>query len=178
MKKTILSLALILFCVCLLAACAQSEGQGASIEETISLEQYDFVMDEIVFLDSVEYIEPEAGKVYLAVRFHYTNTTEETQKYTTMPQVQLTDEDGNEYEIDYEAANIYALSNGIDFNLMQDALEPNAVRYDAEVYLVPVADVDKELVVSVLQTSYYYSLSDVERLPLQTEDNVEDGSNE
>ena len=149
--------------MCLFASCGQQAEENLQLGESVSLNSYDFVMDELVFLNNIEHIQPPEGKTFLAMRFHYTNTTEETQKYTTMPMVQLLDEDGKEeYKIDYEASNIYAIMNGIDFNIMKDSLEAGEVREDAEVYVVDIADVGKDLVVQIVKTNYYYDLKNVQ----------------
>jgi hypothetical protein len=64
--------------------------------------------------------------------------------------------DKSSYSVNYDASNVYAIIEGVDYSIMTDPLESNAVREDCEVYEVPMSDLgSKEIVIKLNNTGNY-----------------------
>ncbi|NMC57395.1 MAG: hypothetical protein GYA50_09270, partial [Eubacteriaceae bacterium] len=77
------------------------------------------------------------------------------------------------YSINYDASNVYALLNGVDYSIMTTSLEAGAVRNDAEVYEVPKSDLTgKEFLIKIDNTNTYIKV-DVSQINHVTDENTD-----
>lgn len=111
--------------------------------DVVEGKHYELVIDKIEVTDAVQFINPAEGNVFVAVKFHYKNITEESVEYKELPTITLaSSENEKEYKINYDASNIYAIIEDVDYSIMTEPLEAEQTRMDVEVYEVPRADVE------------------------------------
>ncbi|MGI6350051.1 MAG: hypothetical protein GX245_06100 [Eubacteriaceae bacterium] len=111
--------------------------------DVVEGKHYELVIDKIEVTDAVQFINPAEGNVFVAVKFHYKNITEESVEYKELPTITLaSSENEKEYKINYDASNIYAIIEDVDYSIMTEPLEAEQTRMDAEVYEVSRADVE------------------------------------
>jgi len=133
-----------------------------NIGDVIKLSDCEITIEKVEKYDSVEYIEPKEGNTFIAIKFKYKNISEETLEYQSLPIIDLLTEEGESYTINYDASNVYALLQGVDYSIMTDALESEAERNDAEVYEIPADDIgSKEIVIKVDNTNYYIKVENL-----------------
>ncbi len=110
--------------------------------DVVAGKHYELIVDKVEVMDSVQFIDPAEGNVFVAVKFHYKNIMEQTVEYKELPTITLTSSEGEKtYKVNYEASNIYAIVEDVDYSKMTEPLEAGQTRMDAEVYEVPKADV-------------------------------------
>lgn len=130
--------------------------QYKNIGDVIQLKSCEITVEKIEQFDTMEYITPAEGNVFIAIKFNYKNITSSSMEYKSLPIITLMASDKTTYKVNYDASYVYALINGVDYAVMQDALDSNATRNDAEVYEVPASDLTgKELMIKIDSTSNY-----------------------
>lgn len=133
-----------------------------NIGDVIVLENCEITIDKAELLDSIEYITPQDGYVFISIKFNYKNISDKTLEYESLPVIDLQTSNGSSYTVNYEASNVYALIEQVDYSIMTAALETDTVRNDAEVYEVPTEDIEnKEIVIKINDTNTYIKLEDL-----------------
>lgn len=142
-----------------------------NIGDVITLENCEITIDKVELLDSMEYVTPQDGYVFIAIKFNYKNITDATLEYTSLPIIDLQTSDGTSYTINYDASNVYALIQQVDYSIMQSSLEADAVRNDAEVYEVPQEDItSQEIVIKIDDTNNYIKLENLDQSDDETQE--------
>jgi hypothetical protein len=143
-----------------------------NIGDVITLENCEITIDKVELLDSIEYVTPQDGNVFIAIKFNYKNIGDETLEYKSLPIIDIQTSEGTSYTINYDASNVYALIEQVDYSIMTTALEADAVRDDAEVYEVSQEDVtNKEIVIKIDDTNNYIKLEDLAQSSEETQQN-------
>ena len=57
--------------------------------DVVEGKHYELVIDKIEVTDAVQFINPAEGNVFVAVKFHYKNITEESVEYKELPTITL-----------------------------------------------------------------------------------------
>ena len=148
--------------------------QYKNLGDTIKLKNCEITVERVEQFDIMEYISPEEGNVFIAIKFNYKNITTASLEYKSMPIITLMTSDKKTYKVNYEASYIYALLNGVDYSAMTDALDASQIRQDAEVYEVSASDLaSKELLIKIDNTNTYIKvdLSQINNTDEDTDDN-------
>jgi hypothetical protein len=151
MKKTAMFTCLLFVMVgfhFLLPSCAKSpiiETMGShdpfsfpTIGETITNGELDLVVTSAKPIKTINGQDADSGYVFLAVLFEYRNIASYALDYNELPMVGLDDAEFHQYKALDELASIYGSTQGIDFSVLMDPLQPNTLRQDTQVFLVPI----------------------------------------
>jgi hypothetical protein len=127
-----------------------------NVGDVTKLKNCEITVEKIEKYSYMEYVTPQDGNVFVAIKFNYKNTTDASLEYKSLPIIALMTSDKSSYSVNYDASNVYAIIEGVDYSIMTDPLESNAVREDCEVYEVPMSDLgSKEIVIKLNNTGNY-----------------------
>lgn len=139
--KKLGTIVLLIFSVVVFFGCS-AKTEYIKAGDTITGKHYELVIDKVEVMETVQFIDPAKGNVFVAIKFHYKNITKESMEYKGLPTVALVSKDKT-YKINYEASNIYAIMEDVDYSTMTESLDAGQTRADAEVYEVPKADAEQ-----------------------------------
>jgi len=167
--KVIAAVSIILISMSLFS-CSMGK-QYKNIGDAIQLKNTEITIEKIEQYDTMEYVSPTDGYVFIAVKFNYKNITSSALEYKSLPIIAFMASDKTSYSVNYDASNVYALLNGVDYSIMTTSLDAGAARADAEVYEVPKNDLTgKEFLIKIDNTNTYIKV-DVSQINTNTNQN-------